>query len=327
MKDITSLNLEHIHSRLLHMLVDGGLLARHITKHPLKNVYPVVVGGINVMRCARLHTKATMLLGSIYKHDIDIKYVISKRILNNDNATVRRTHNARMSFINGLLDDPVLQSSIHDVAKRVPGLDIKLVVEDKLDSPHEVVKRIMVVSVRVNYYVNGELALQKTLMDTGLYTTFSQKYFNSYHTFFLKEMVQPIPYITKKGIPYATCGWAYYDTIRMLVVSGDAYRSAIDNNDTDEQRQQLFMKYVKYLAKFVVLYTQMNQLKGGEHYKKLKELYDSAQGILAKYGMKAYDTDVLDIQDKRILRQIVNALQKNTNLLKMEKTIRNSIEK
>jgi hypothetical protein len=134
----------------------------------------------------------------------------------------------------------------------------------------------------------------------------------------MKELSLPIPYYVSRGVPFATCGWAYYDTVRMLVVCGDAYRAALEAGDAGEQRYQ----YTKYLAKFAVLYTQVNRLRGDDDYERIKTLYASAQDIFSRYGLGAYDMAALEDGDKRLLQGIVEALQQKTNLAKLERAIR-----
>jgi hypothetical protein len=329
--------LELVHSKLIQLFVDGGLLARHIGTRaqdvghgqatPMRRnheIYPVVIGGVNVLRCAKLNVRAIALLGRLYKNDIDIKFVVKGKVKDNDVHVMKRAHLMRMRFIDGLLADGAVERHIANVARRVKGLEIKLIVEDKTGAPREAVRRSMVVSIRAEYRVAGTLRLKKVLMDTGMYTTFSQDYFDSYHAFFMKELSLPIPYYVSRGVPFATCGWAYYDTVRMLVVCGDAYRAALEIGDVGEQRYQ-FVKYTKYLGKFAVLYTQVNKLRGDDDYERIKTLYTSAQDIFSRYGLGAYNMTALDDGDRRLLQEIVEALQQKTNLANLERAIRATV--
>lgn len=317
--------LEKIHSKMLHLFVDGGLIARHlknVTRADL-DVYPVIIGGINLMRCARLHPKAVKLLGKLYKNDIDIKYVVTKKIDDNNDPIAKKAHEMRLNFINKIMADPIVQHQISNLAKTMQGLEIKLTLKEYSNIPREAIKRSMLMSVKAEYILNGKPVLKKGLIDTGLYTTYSQDYFDSYHVFFMKEIKYPIPFRIDRRIPFATCGWAYYDTIRMLVVCGDAYKKAIEDNDIDEQKYQ-FLKYIKYLGKFAVLFTQVNRIKDEEDFDNISGLYKSAHKVFSKYGMRGYDVQLLEEADKKTLESIVSALQRKTNLTQLEKAVRSS---
>jgi hypothetical protein len=331
--------LEHVHSKLLQLFVDGGLLARHIgtrvqdvgqgkgharPRRRDNEIYPVVIGGVNVLRCAKLDDRAIGLLGRLYKNDIDIKFVVKGKVKDNDAHVMKRAHAMRMRFIQGLLADGTVERHVANAARRVNGLEIKFIVDDKTGASREAVRRSMVVSIRAEYRVAGTLVLKKVLMDTGMYTSFSQDYFDGYHAFFMKEVSLPIPYYVSRGVPFATCGWAYYDTVRMLVLCGDAYRAALETGDVGEQRYQ-FVKYTKYLGKFAVLYTQVNKLRGDDDYERIKTLYASAQDIFSRYGLSAYGMTALDDGDKRLLQGIVDTLQQKTNLANLERAIRATI--
>lgn len=321
----TRSKLELAHSRLLHEFVDGGLLSRHLKKHITKDVYPVVIGGINVMRCAKLHAKAAAILGKLYKNDLDVKFVVAKHVADNNDSIIKHTHDMRMRFINDILTDKSLDKHL----KRAAGdelIEIRLVLDDKRDVPRESVRRTMLVCLRAEYYIGGEKVYKKTFMDTGMYTTFSQDYFDKYHVFFMKVINRPIPYYMNNNIPFATCGWAYYDTVRMLVICGGAYSKALADGDVDEQKYQ-FVKYIKYLSKFAVLYTQVNRLKGDSDYEKMKELYESARSILNRYELVSLkDIKALSSKDKKAVQAIVGTLQQRTNLTNLEKAIRSATD-
>ncbi len=98
---------------------------------------------------------------------------------------MKKAHAMRMRFIDDLLADVAVERHVANAARRVKGLEIKLVVDDKTGAPREAVRRSMVVSIRAEYRVAGVLVMKKVMMDTGMYTTFSQDYFDSYHAFFM----------------------------------------------------------------------------------------------------------------------------------------------
>jgi hypothetical protein len=84
---------------------------------------------------------------------------------------------------------------------------------------------------------------------------------------------------------------------------------------------------VKYVAKFAVLWTQVNQLKDGKKYNNIKNLYSMTRDILNKYDVMITD-DIkqkdLDDRDKNALIGIMDLLRGETNIEELEKVIRAS---
>ncbi len=332
-------NLELLHSKLIEEFVDKGLLGRHMQKYVTTKMYPVIVGGTNIVRCANLNPKARVLIGKLYKNDIDIKFVLPRKVKSPEDKFFIHAHKMRMQFINDLLTDTNIDTHLANAIKSIKainGIEVKLVINDKLlTSIHEHVRLGMVVSIRADYYINGVFVMKKGLVDTALYTTFHAKLqFDSCSfgknvncdMFFKKNGKQTIPYETDKGVLFGTCGWIYYDTVRMLVYSCDTYLQALQDHDI-YNIHFYFVKHVKYVAKFAVLWTQVNQLKDGKKYNNIKNLYSMTRDILNKYDVMITD-DIkqkdLDDRDKNALIGIMDLLRGETNIEELEKVIRAS---
>lgn len=313
-----------VHSKLLKMFVDGGLLARHIMNPAFKNqkIYPVVIGGVNVLRCARISKAAIELLGSVYKNDLDIKFVVNKTIRDNNDNTVRKADAMRRVFLEAIMRDAVIATKVRDLGKR-SGVSIVLKLEDMTQTSNEMLMRNMMVNIYVEYIgKDGVLIGKKEFIDTGIYSNYSQELFKSYQRFFKEPLRRPIPVKLHNGIPFATCGWTYYDTIRMLILYGQRFRDSMMKTSLKNQRFQ-FLRYLKYLTKFVVLYVQINKINGGKGFNKIQDMYERARDVLSKTNIRDKTVTGVTLEQQDIMNALIDVLQDKTNLQKLQTSIEN----
>lgn len=323
--------MDTYHSILIHKLLDDGIIGSHLKHAFRKQFYPVVVGGTNVVRCAALSPKARRIVGSVYSNDIDIKFVILKHIDNNEDPIVAKAHDVRMQFIDSLLHDIRVTNAIQQITSKHPGLQIKFAVTDMSDvkitpdmSPEkqqaiDMLLRHIVVSIQAQYYMNGVLVRKAALLDTALYSSFAEDMFSNYQTFFDHPLRHPIPFfMASDNTPYATCGWSYYDTVRMLMLSSERYKSF--PNGTYDKRFH-YMKFLKYLAKFIVFYVQINRLKDEHKFKELKHLYKQAKTVLSTNDIKDKTITDLTPAQKKLVHKISQQLKQKTNLTSLEKAL------
>ena len=320
------------HSELMKILLDEGIIGSHLQRAFRRGFYPVVVGGTNVVRCAALSQKARKIAGSVYNNDIDIKFVITKEIKSNADPIVTRAHDVRMRFITDLLNDPRLNEAIEKVSRPHKGLSIKLVLTDMSDvkpTPDmsedkrksiEMLHRHIVKSITAQYWLKGELAHKTALLDTAIYSSYAEDMFRNYQTFFDHPMRHPIPfYMSADGTPYATCGWSYYDTVRMLMLSAEHYRSF--PNGTYDKRFH-YLKFLKYLAKFIVFYVQINRLKDEHKFDELKAMYERAKAVLSTNNIKDKTITDLTRAQRQLVHEMSLQLRQKTNLKRLEQVLR-----
>lgn len=314
--------IEELHNRLLKLFVDGGVIGRHIKKYIKPDFYPVLIGGINVVRCAALEPGARALIGSLYSNDIDIKFVIMKPVQDHEDAAVVAAHEARMAFVADIMNDNKMVASVRRVVDKMNAghgdkIEVHMSLEDFRTKEHEGVKRNMMVNIKAEYIVNGKKVGSHAIIDTGIFSTYSQEDFVSYQKFFQNELRRPIPFYVYKGIPFATCGWAYYDTVRMLVLYGQRYEEA----NTPKEKRWQFNKVLKYVVKFSVLFTQINRLRNDANYEKITRVYKRSKELLKK--IKFASDPVVTRRQKRVLEELLEELDRETSLARLIKILMN----
>lgn len=308
-------NIEEIHSQVLAVYMDKGGISRYIRKYFARDYYPVLIGGINVKRCADMEPKARELIGSLYTHDIDIKFVIVKDIIDNTDPAVVAAHEARLRFVNEVSTDEISLSAVRSIEKAYKGLRINLKIHEMKKTRNEILRRNIMINFNAEYYIDGVHVGTKEIIDTGIYSNYSQEEIMSYRKFFANELNRPIPFYVHKGIPYATCGWAYYDTIKMLVLYGQRYETA---SDPKERRYQ-FEKLLKYIGKFLVLYTQLNRIRGDSKFDNIKRVYVRSKWLLKKLSFQTDAT--IPRRKKQVMEELLNELDNNTDVTRLKEIL------
>ena len=219
MSDVREQNERKTHHQELITLFMTKLLTTPnlFEKYKKTNIYPVVLGGVDVIRCCH---------GRGSTQDIDIKFVVTSSVSGPDDPTFQEAIKLRDQFLVELMElanesgmlGPTTMLHISD-----PDASIK--------------------SVRVSIYEenNGK---KEVLIDTGIFSDYSMNMFAHFANFF--KMTKPIPTYIENHIPFATCSWTLVDTVRMMHVCsaepGPFWRK----------------KYIKYVAKFALLYKSYN---------------------------------------------------------------------
>lgn len=351
--------MERIHSRILKELVDARepLLAKHFIKsnfwqaqqdrresehlrsvpgtalaEPL-DVYPVVIGGANIMRCSKLSPMAKKMVGTIHKNDLDIKWVITAPIANNKDILAVKAHLARMHFIESVMADPTIHARISAIAAKLSDgkVSVKLEARDQTRVGPRMLRNALMWVIYATYIdtaTNTPIAT-KELVDTGLYSSFSQEFFHGTRNHNRKNhktaYTETVPVYVHKGVPFATCGWSYYDTVRMLVLYGQRYRKVASNPTAIRDRRWMYLRYIKYLAKFTVLYTQINRINESPE---LTTLYESVKRQLGRSAqiMKGENAKIakrsdLTEKERRIMASLLEMLEGKTNMRQLEAAI------
>lgn len=234
------------------VFLDGGLLKRHLNKYldtiHKADIYPVVIGGTSLKRCTE-NTKYNMPFT-----DIDLKFVIAGK----DNPVrFKKAMDMRHDFFTNLMADPeikVLQDK-HSITFELSDVDMRL---------HGRRQVLNVIKNDGSKYV---------LIDTLILSEKTFEYYHHYKNFLQKQKIpfqKQIPVYVVDGIPYSTCYWTYFDTIRMLYSSKVLY---------ERNKASFFLtKYIKYLAKFIAMYSTINNKDN----KELFELYNNLRSDNSK---------------------------------------------
>lgn len=274
------------------------VLGRYMSKHKNRSYYPVVVGGTNINRCLRLSPHTRKLLDSLFSSDVDLDFVIV-----NDNVPIDVVHQKRMLFLYDVLNDVGLNSYL----KRLGNVRLRL--DDKtIHMKHLRVSKMMLVTLKLESFNDfGHVLDSKTIMDCPLYHKGNVEDFRLYARFFPKLKL-PIPYITHKGVFYATCGYIYYDTVRMMLYYSRELR--IDNDEFN------YKKLARYIIKFSALYLLMNKLDGDKdpNYKNIVVIYEATKKLLQ-------DMEAVRKRNNEDLYKLIKKLSAQTDLKDLQAII------
>jgi hypothetical protein len=249
--------------------------------------YPVILGGADVNRCI------SPLFNVIIK-DIDLQYVLIK------DDDFDQVVSAKGILLKSLLMDKDLQDFLDNLEIEF-GYRIKLRKND-IDPIKYPIHGLLQLSVIVAefYNPNEELVHSMNLIDAVIFSksTVENSEWHTYDKFIDKDMVAPVPYfINKDNVIYASCNWAYFNTIQMLML----YRDNIEV----ETSSFMIAKYGRYLMKYAALYIVKHP--DDSNIPRLLKLYKEVQHIVR-------GTSVKHIFDKDKMRKLFTDIESLTDL-------------
>ena len=339
------------HSKLINAFI-SSVLSKTMSKYIQPDVmYPVVVGGITLARCAERTQPAKNLIKKLKLNDIDIKFVITKELKDvDDGGYVDYADKQRRKFIKESLKHESVQYVMDKILKET-GLRVSFELKTKYANapprseilPSTVAKLYLmrVLSIEVRYIedaTNTELE-KLSFLDTAIFSNVTNAKYHYYPSVFAKGKYTSklvLPYVVKRGVPYATCGWAYIDTVEMLgtYAATVADKSAVAKPSDYKFRMKGF---VKYLAKFIVMYIMINNTKDdSSKMRVLQRTFQRSRGLLKKVFQGIDNDDFLaynaftkyawfykHILDKHTnLKELRAAFTKNNLLTIKDKTVR-----
>lgn len=298
------MSIDQIHDKLIKYLLDSGMLARHL-KPGNSDFYPVIVGGVNVSRCAMLQPKAKKLLGQLSLHDIDIGFVIRQEITDNSHELVQMAHDARMKFLTALIYDDEFVRFVRGFAEQN---NTFIWLSINMYQPiFEFIGKVRLVSLHAKYKLEDGSTVSRELIDTSILSNYADKSDLLYPVYIGRSLVNPIPYFKQAGLPYATCNFIFFDTVRVLSENLGFLR----DGTADLRRQQ---KVIKYIAKFCIMYSQVKRLKGNTEFKKILAIYKEARQVMMnkEISLPEYKGEV---------EKLKYALEKHTTLKEIQNAI------
>lgn len=293
-------------------------LGKYMKKYIKKNFYPVIVGGVNITRCLESKPRTRHLISNLFTSDIDLDFVI---IGDSGDAVMEQVHKERMHMLNAILGDKALKehiTTLENANRRDAIFTLNLRIDDSaLSLPKLRVFKMSLVTVKLDFLVDGDIVNTMTIIDCPIYAKHNVEDYNLYSRFFQEDRRKPVPYYTEGGVMYATCGFIYYDTIRMM----KWYENALDASTTPKERHFNFVKFVRYVIKFCALYMYINNLLTEKTKKKeIADVYKTAKQFLTTINVDDKYADISDEQ-RRVLKSIVSQLQQKTNLTKLQNVI------
>lgn len=298
------MSIDLIHDKLIKYLLDSGMLARHL-KPGNSDFYPVIVGGVNVSRCAKLQPKAKKLLGQLSLRDIDIGFVIRKKITDNSHQLVQMAHEERMKFLTTLIYDDEFVSFIKTFAEQNKTF-IWLYI-NMYQPIFDFIGKVRLVSLHAKYKLDDGSTVSKELIDTSILSNYADKSDMLYPNYIGKHLVNPIPYFKQYGLPYATCNFIFFDTVRVLSEN----LAFLRDGTADFRRQQ---KVIKYIAKFCIMYSQVKRLRGNAEFQKIQAIYKEAREVMM-------NKEISLPEYKGVVEKLKYALEKHTTLKEIQNAI------
>jgi hypothetical protein len=309
-------------------LMLNQVFPKYIMKYKTPRYYPVIVGGININRCLSREPKGAKLIDSIFSSDIDIDFVIVRPIEHldvggyEDPPAYVEVHEARMSFLREISSDPLVKLMISEY-KKTEGLDITLHIDDSMLQKKEWrVYKVRLVSMRFKISKDEddrgpkEVLYSEVLVDSPIYASDNSTNFKLYRRF-LPKLKNPIPYYIHNKVPFATCNFIYYDTVRMMIY----YSNALKVSATVKDKHFNFIKYVRYVMKFTMLYLLINDVALKKE-ASIKSIYEEAKNILSRIRIDDKFSDIPS-EEVVVLKRLIHKLSmtKMTNLIDIQSII------
>ena len=285
MSIITRPSFAHIHDEMRTQLLNKvlpSLFPTFVNELKPLGAYPVILGGTLVQRCAKRSVDSYQFIRNLLTEDIDIKVVVTSEDVDSiEHPIIKTLHTLRRTFV-----DRVKEKLAPTIKKlKNTYLDIRL------DLNQELLEKRNVFSVNVTYveFEDTDTVRSTTLplMDLGVFVKYSIPHYYKYRKLY-PNVKLPIPYVKFRGVYYATCDFAYFDTVRMM----------IDRLKYFQSKRTMFglMKFSRYVLKFMCLHVLLNEGKikvDGQ----IEQIYDRVRRIL-----QTIDVAKMQMQDAMTLQ-------------------------
>jgi hypothetical protein len=197
------------------------ILPKLLYSYITKDYYPVIVGGADVDRCAKVDFRPVT--------DIDMKFIATN---------ISTVNEYEIAFVRDECIGKIL--SMYDEKK-------------PKDFPNLVAGKVSkVYSFRVPVHIEGDK--KAVIIDTSVIGQQKEfmlqyKYINYSRWIKTKNESLLVPFEMVNNLPWADCAWVYIDTVRMLMVSLRDYT----HTDVKSQKLYLITKVIKYIGKLAHL--------------------------------------------------------------------------
>lgn len=282
---------EQLHDSIRNVLI-GKILPKEFpglvrALKPL-SCYPVIIGGALIQRCAKRSAQASWFIRDILSEDVDIKFVVMAHVENNDMPLIKRIDAERVAF------RARIKKALEAHIKKAHNAETVYITVQENDAmlgiSIENVKRAMVRQLEITYVeaLSGVSRVVLPIMDMNLFTDYSIDHYRSYIDWVnsktaRSKLVQPVPKFNLNGVLYATCEYAYYDTLRMCID-----RMAYFN---EKRTMYALTKLTRYIIKMMCLWSLRKEAKVDAG---IMELYKRAHRVLSHIDSKKLQEGLLD---------------------------------
>lgn len=249
-----------------------------------RKIYPVIIGGANITRCAQLSPAARQLVKRLGINDIDFKFagLAPPKHPKAAEEYIRRIDTLRRAFLRDALDTK--RPEFSNILRRVippqmkHTLDIRFETNFKYANPpkpintaiegaHQAkVRLVRLVSVDAVYYnpQTHEVLDKIRFVDTTIFTPQTMGRDYKLLTPFkdlTKHPDTPVPIYIHKRVLYGSCAWNYIDTVKMLDTYAKTMAESLKPNApplAPAEAKFNTQNFIKYLVKFIVMYIQVH---------------------------------------------------------------------
>lgn len=337
---------------LPHYMKNYVLQNERIVNGKIKNeilVCPLIVGGVNIQRCASLSPAASKLVKQMRVNDIDIKFLMGRNCTKY--KSIDEVDTMRREFISEIFSkNPHLNMAI-EKARLPPSIKVSfktsyrfadpLPPDESVKQKHEKIRLHRLAYVDAVYFDSKskkELGSAR-FMDTTLfgYEINADAYLK--HVKAMKKeanysivdkqvdliKIPGIPIYIHRGIYYGSCMWNYLDTVRMLDIYAEIVSDPSLNTNVKDQLYNL-EHFVKYLAKFIVMYIHINNTQSDERLIHLRKVFYKSHSLHKYLISEKFEEAVLmhknvDPKYLKLAFFYKHVLDKNTNLQDLRKLI------
>lgn len=302
---------EFIHEKMRQHLLDRilpSLFPTFVKSLKPLDAYPVVIGGTLIQRCAKQSAEAHRIIEDLLTEDIDMKVVVTRPIADNHDPVIPRIDAARHEFIHQVINK--LDAYAKVISKENPDILVSVQESQKLlNIPLEFIARIRVLEIEVTY-IEASKSTTLPILDLGLFTTFSVPEHYSMYMDFNKTVKLPVPYVSVNKILYATCNYAYFDTIRMLV----------DRAKYFEEKKTMYalMKFARYVVKFMCLYVLIEHKSIRDVDDDVRQVYEKAHDILKNINLDFQQQKTTTTESTKSIKQVGKMLKAIIRKIKLD---------
>lgn len=324
-------HVDRAHDRIVAQIINEEVLVPYISRAEAAGVdmgvYPVVIGGTNMIHADCLSEQARTLFHHFTNNDIDIKFIIANRNLPHPwqyDTCVTLANYSQMSLISDLLNDDRI-SEIIDVhtIHAVPGLKCTMLdVFEGTKTHNDEARKTFKTVIRIVYEMEDGTSLRRDLFDTAIYSSQNHPMLGSMCLFQL-DAAYPVPFCTHKGIPFATRQWMYLETIRTLLVHGEKYHSALEERQcySAVEVNKTLKCFMKCLLRFAIVAAEkivMEELS--DQLNVLHPLFEKVYDILdeTECAPRTFNAPCVQKDHMQMFRKLVRATVKRVGLDDLE---------
>jgi hypothetical protein len=323
--------LDKLHSSLIKSTIKD-VLGDIMPKYSSKLVTPIIIGGMNVLRCTNMTATARSLMNHLRINDIDIKFIIHQHLPESSDKLLLEVDRIRRNFLFDVVTHPKLQSILNSMMLE-SNLTIKLnqntvfadnIFNIKDPAYYENVYNAKLINIQVSYTDNiTNITKKLAFIDTTIYHNqiedtqkYAKVFVKAKYDALTKQGIT-IPMYTVNGVNFATCAWNYVDTVRML----DEYLNHLSEAVTI--RNITFL--MKYFAKFIVMYVYINKLSDkSPKSRELKHIFEQSRKVVQQFANELVENgekNEVDMKYVRLADFFKERLTKKTNLGQLLKAI------